>query len=123
MKPILFFLVVMFCLSCETKPFLKHELEYKKISETCSNRDPVIKMNSNLNGERYEFQECLDTEFDGKNITVDRKGDTVVVSFNKSQVKKEKALFSIILDIDSYPRYNFMTISDNTFPITPAAAN
>jgi hypothetical protein len=120
MKSILFFLFVLFCFSCKTKPFLKHELEYKKISETCTGKDPMVRMNSNLNGERYEFQECLDDDFDGKTISVDRKGDTVVVSFRKAQGKKARALFGITLDIDSYPRYNFMSISDNVFPITPA---
>ena len=120
MKSILIFFVSLISISCKTKPFLKHELDYKKISEVCTGKDPMIKMNSNLNGERYEFQECLNDDFDGKNIAVDRKGDTVVVSFRKSQGKKAKALFSITLDIDSYPRYNFMTISDNTFAVTPA---
>jgi hypothetical protein len=120
MKSILILWVALFCFSCKTKPFLKHELEYKKISDVCTGRDPMVRMNSNLNGERYEFQECLDDNFDGKNISVVRKGDTVVVSFSKSQKNKARGLFSIILDIDSYPRYNYMTISDNTFPIMPA---
>jgi len=120
MKSSLIFLIILSCVSCKTNPFLKHELEYKKISDACAGKDPVVRMNSNLNGERYEFQECLDDDFDGKNISVDRKGDTVVVSFSKGQKKKAKALFNIILDVDSYPRYNYMTISDNTFPITAA---
>ena len=120
MKSIWVFLIAMYCFSCKTKPFIKHELDYKKISDGCSGKDPMIKMNSNLNGERYEFEECLDYDFDGKKISVARRGDTVVVSFSKAQQKKARVLFSITLDIDSYPRYNYMTISDNTFPITPA---
>ena len=120
MKSIWVFLIAMYCFSCKTKPFIKHELDYKKISDECSGKDPMIKMNSNLNGERYEFEECLDYDFDGKKISVARRGDTVVVSFSKAQQKKARVLFSITLDIDSYPRYNYMTISDNTFPITPA---
>jgi hypothetical protein len=95
-------------------------MQYKKINSDCAAQDPGYKMNSNLNGERYEFQECLDSDFDGNNYTAERKGDTVVVSFTSAMKKKSKSLFAITLDIDTYPRYNFMTIGDYTFAIVPA---
>ena len=120
MKLIIFLLIALAFNSCASKPYLRHKLQYKKINADCSGQDPGYKMNSNINGERYEFQECLDSDFDGKNYTVDRKGDTVVVSFASAMKKKSKSLFGITLDIDTYPRYNFMTIGDYTFAIVPA---
>ena len=120
MKLIIFLLIALALHSCESKPFLRHKLQFKKMNGDCSTQAQGYKMNSNINGERYEFQECLDSDFDGKNYTVDRKGDTVVVSFAKVMKKKSKSLFGITLDIDTYPRYNFMTIGDYTFAIVPA---
>ena len=50
-----------------------------------------------------------------------RQGDTIVVHFeNKSNVKQ--SVFHIILDIDTYPRYNFLTIDGDTFIIMPTSA-
>src|ERR1700716_4282863 len=103
MRLIIFLSIFLAFHSCASKPFLKHKLQYKKINSDCTAQDPGYKMNSNINGERYEFQECLDTDFDGKNYSVDRKGDTVVVSFANVMKKKSKSLFGITLDIDTYP--------------------
>jgi len=120
MRLTILLLIVAVFNSCASKPFLKHKMQYKKINIDCSALDPGYKMNSNINGERYEFQECLDSDFDGNNYTVERKGDTVVVSFAGAMKNKSKSLFGITLDIDTYPRYNFMTIGDYTFAIVPA---
>jgi hypothetical protein len=119
MRLIILLLIVAVLNSCASKPFLKHKMQYKKINSDCSGQDPGYKMNSNINGERYEFQECLDSDFDGNNYKVVRNGDTVVVSFTSAMNKKSKSLFGITLDIDTYPRYNFMTIGDYTFSIVP----
>ncbi len=103
--------------SCETKPHFKHKFDYEKVAERCENIDPAFRMTSNLNGERYQFQQCLEADFDGKQYSVERKGDTVVVQF--SPPRSTEALYNITLDIITYPRYNFLTIGENTFPIIP----
>ena len=79
---------------------------------------PLSKMNSNLNGERLEFQACLDADFQKAQLTSFRQGDTVVLKFDRT--KSQQALYNIILDVDSYPRYYFLSIDGNTFPIVPA---
>ena len=115
--PALIFLLV--CLiSCKTEPFLKHSMKFEKVSEDCSGISNKFKMNSNLNGERYEFQLCLDSDFQKGQLTSIRQGDTVVLKFERKNAKQ--ALYDIIVDVDSYPRYNFLTIDDNTFLIVPA---
>jgi hypothetical protein len=77
-------------------------------------------MNSNINGERYEFNKCLPENFAKENVSYVRQGDTVVVHFeNKPNVKQSE--FHIILDIDTYPRYNFLTIDGDTFIIVPTS--
>jgi hypothetical protein len=103
---------------CKTKPFLKHDLEFKKAADNCDGMNAAFKMNSNLNGERYEFQRCLDADFQKDQLTSVRQGDTVVLKFERKNANQ--ALYNITVDVDSYPRYNFLTIDDNTFPIRPA---
>lgn len=110
-------IIVLAFVSCETKPFLKHSMKFEKVSDNCGEIDNKFKMNSNLNGERYEFQRCLDAGFKKSQLTSIRKGDTVVLQFERTGTNQ--ALFDIIVDIDSYPRYNFLTIDGNTFIIAP----
>jgi len=104
--------------ACETKPYLKHEIKFKKIREDCNGMDAAFRMNSNINGERYEFQRCLDTDFSKDKFQSLRRGDTVELHFDRTGT--QQALYDIIIDIDSYPRYNFLTIDGETFPIIPA---
>lgn len=120
MKPIILLLLLFLLSACATKPYLKNKLMYEKISDDCAGLDPKFKMNSNLNGERYEFQRCLESTFNGKKYSAERKGDTVVIRFSKLRAKTKPALFNITIDIDAYPRYNFMTIDGETFQIIPA---
>lgn len=72
-------------------------------------------MVANINGERYEFEECLPADFSTDRMTTSRQGDTVLVQFAKAGAKK--ALYKMTLDIDSYPRYHFITIGNNTFEV------
>ena len=118
MKYLGLILFVLTVVSCETKPFLKHSMKFEKVSDNCSAIDNKFKMTSNLNGERYEFQRCLDADFQKSQLTSIRQGDTVVLKFERTESKQ--ALYDIIVDVDSYPRYNFLTIDGNTFIITPA---
>ena len=96
------------------------KIKFEKISDNCSAISQKFEMNSNINGERYEFNKCLSENFTKENLTFARQGDTVIVHFeNKSGTKQSE--FHIILDIDTYPRYNFLTIDDETFMIVPTS--
>ena len=113
------YVFLVFCMaSCKTQPFTKHSMQFEKVSDNCTGISQRFKMNSNLNGERYEFQRCLDADFEKSQLTSHRQGDTVVLKFERKNSKQ--ALYDIIVDVDSYPRYNFLTIDDNTFLIVPA---
>ena len=102
--------------SCEwsTKPYIEHELEYKKIGEGCRVKEG-FKITSNTNGERYELEECLDEDFNKDKLVVERKSDTVVISYKDE--KKAKASFALTIDIDTYPRYNYITIGSGTYQV------
>jgi hypothetical protein len=106
--------------ACENAPFVDAEIEYKKLSDDCDTLNSGISLVSNIMGERYEFQQCLDNDFEGQNFTAERKGDTVVVDFSGAKKKPSKALYQITLDIDASPRYRFMSIEGNTFEVVPA---
>ena len=117
MKYLIAFLL-MAMVGCETKPFTKHELKFSKVKDDCQGMNPAFKMNSNLNGERYEFQRCLDGDFNAGQLESIRQGDTVVLKFTRTPGAKQ-ALYDLIVDVDSYPRYNFLTIDGETFTIIP----
>lgn len=113
-------LILLAVMGCETKPFTKHELKFSKVKEDCQGMSAAFKMNSNLNGERYEFQRCLDEDFKAGQLESIRQGDTVVLKFNRTPGKKQ-AMYDLIVDVDSYPRYNFLTIDGETFTIIPTS--
>ena len=71
--------------SCSNS-FINHELKAERIGE-CTQQPSPVKMISNINGERYEFEYCLDEGFDGEKYLVERKGDSLIVSFAKSTAK------------------------------------
>jgi hypothetical protein len=97
--------VIYSCNSSEN--FINHKLEYKKIGE-CTAGEKAINMLSNISGERYEFETCLNANFAGDAYTVERKGDSIVVAFQR--VDGEKAAFKITLDIDANPPYHHIIL-------------
>ncbi|MBL0358963.1 MAG: hypothetical protein IPP72_19780 [Chitinophagaceae bacterium] len=108
MKYILLIFIAAIVYSCNSSSsFINHKLESKKIGD-CTTGEKTVNMVSNIAGERYEFESCLDINFDGKNYTVERKGDSIVVNF--PETNGPKAAFTITLDIDAKPLYNFMVI-------------
>ncbi|MFI5185827.1 MAG: hypothetical protein ACHQF0_03835 [Chitinophagales bacterium] len=107
----IFLLPVIF--SCNRKPFVEHKLKFEKISDNCQNLQSSFRVVSNIAGERYEFEKCLGANFTNDMMKVSRHGDTVLVQFQKPSA--QKFLYKITLDIDSYPRYNFITVDDETF--------
>jgi len=111
-------LLMILIFACNRKSFVNHKLKFEKISENCENLKPSFRMVSNVAGERYEFEKCLATNFSKDQINVSRQGDTVLIMFEKPQT--QVLLYKITLDIDSYPRYNFITIDDETFNVIPS---
>lgn len=113
------FVIISCCLlfSCSDS-FINHKLTYQKLGD-CAGYSESINMISNINGERYEFNSCIDEGFDGKNYTLVRKGDSVIVSFPKTAAQK-KALFKLILDVDAKPNYHHIILDGRELTIVPA---
>jgi len=105
-------------IACNRKPFVSFKLKFEKISDNCENLKPSFRMVSNVAGERYEFERCLGANFTKDMMKVSRQGDTVLVQFHSGG--GGQVLYKITLDIDSYPRYNFITIDGETFQVIPS---
>ena len=101
-------------IACNRKPYVSQKLKFEKLSDSCNQSQSSFRMVSNIAGERYEFDECLPVNFTKEQMKVSRQGDTVLVRFEKPKGKKRN-LYKITLDIDSYPKYNFITVGDNTY--------
>ena len=108
--------VVMF--SCERKPYVDHKLKIEKVSDNCGDQQSYFRMNSNFGGERYEFEKCLPADFKNDHLMSERKGDTVVVNFKTGPADKGNKVYHITLDIDSYPRYQYIAIDGDVYTIT-----
>lgn len=115
MKYILTTALIITFSSCSNS-FINHQLKAEKIGD-CTNETVPIKMNSNINGERYEFNLCLDDNFDGKNYTIDRSGDSLIV--NIPVTTNKTALYKLTLDIDAKPAYHHIKLGDQTLVIVP----
>ncbi len=101
--------VIICCLlfSCSDS-FINHDLKFEKVGECSKERGP-IEMISNINGERYKFDSCIDDDFNGKSYTVERKGDSIIVSFPRTKGKKQSE-YNLILDIDAKPGYQHIIL-------------
>ena len=110
---VLFLVIVM--IACNRKPFVNHKLKLEQVSEDCREQQSYFRSISNIAGERYEFEKCLPAAFNKDNIKTERKGDTVVVNFDRTQASGRPVVYKVTLDIDSYPIYKFLTIDDQTF--------
>ena len=115
MKYIMLIICAALLLSCSNS-FINHELKSEKLGE-CSDQQKDISMKSNINGERYEFQCCMDDGFDGKNYTIERVADSIVVKFPRTATKKQ-VLYNMILDIDAKPPYKYIVLDGQKIAIT-----
>lgn len=95
--------ISIFLCSCEEGSYIKHELTGTK-KGACADENTAVKMESNINGERYVFEECLPEDFDGKAYDVVRRNDSLFVTFPQKQAGKT-ALFTLTLDIQANPVY------------------
>ena len=97
--------------------FINHELKAERMGD-CSQQEEPVKMESNINGERYEFDYCLEEGYNGKDYKVERKGDSLIVSFPKPLAKK--AMYKLILDIDAKPNYHHILLGDKAIEVLAA---
>ena len=105
--------------SCNRKPFVNTKLKFEKIADDCKGQENYFRMVSGFAGERYEFDKCLPETFAKDQMTSLRKGDTVVLNFVKSNGGRN-VLYKITVDVDSYPKYNFVTVDGETFMVIPS---
>jgi hypothetical protein len=107
------FTCIIIIASCKTRPFVKHSLDFEKIGDNCSNRTEGIAMNSNLNGERFVFESCLDADFRKEQVTSEQTNDsTVVIKFERKN--SQQALYKLTIDLDAYPRYHLLILDGET---------
>lgn len=115
-KIVVLFVIVATVVACNRQPFVKHKLEFQKVADNCSEQQSYFRLNSNFGGERYEFEKCLPADFKEEQMATSRQGDTVVVSF-PPRPATGGVVYHITVDIDSYPKYNFLTVDDVTYVI------
>ena len=115
--PALFFIIMMVLSACDRKPYVEHKLKFEKVSDDCREQQAYFRMVSNFGGERYEFEKCLPADFTKEQLLSERKGDTVLVSFTNTAAGTSGKVYHLTLDIDSYPRYHFLTIDGETYSI------
>jgi hypothetical protein len=113
-------MLLVYMVSCERKPYVEHKLKFEKVADDCKDQQSYFRMNSNFGGERYEFEKCLPADFNKDQLTTERNGDTVLVNINATSPGADNKVYHITLDIDSYPRYQYLTIGDDTYTITPS---
>ena len=102
--------------SCSNS-FINHELKAERIGECTMEKQPV-NMNSNINGERYEFDYCLGEGFSDKDYKVERTGDTLFVRFPIPVGKT--AMYKLTLDIDAKPAYHLILLGDQIVQVVAA---
>lgn len=102
----------------ERKPYTEHQVKLDVTDKDCDESNGSFKMISNFGGERYEFQKCLPPNYTNDGITSERRGDTVVVHFDKEGREPGNKIYNVILDIDSYPRYHVLAIDGDVYAIT-----
>jgi hypothetical protein len=117
-KTIIFLLVSIALVCCNRKPFVNSKLKLEKLSDDCRNQKQYFRMVSNFAGERYEFEKCLPANFSNEQMKTFRQGDTIVVRFEKTGASP--VLYKLSVDIDSYPKYHFITVDDETFIVMPS---
>ena len=103
--------------SCENKSFINSTLKAENVGD-CSQRTSDCKVSANTNGEEYEFEYCLKYDFDEKNYSVSRSGDTLVVSFPEPAATDNKQLYKLTLDVDANPKYAHIKLGDHVIDVS-----
>lgn len=113
------FLLMAMLFACDRKPYVEHKLKFEKVSDNCQDQQSYFRMTSNFGGERYEFEKCLPADFKKDQLITERAGDTIYVHFKTEGASGASHVFHLVLDIDSYPRYRYLTIGADTYSISP----
>jgi hypothetical protein len=116
MKIVLAIIAIAILSSCENKPFINATLKAAKTGD-CTEQLTPTEMNKNINGERYEFESCLPDNFDEKNFTVTRQGDTLLFNAPEPQAGSKTVLYKLTLDIDAYPQYKYIKLGSQVLDI------
>lgn len=120
MKCLIIFSFVFLFFSCSNTPFVNHKLTATKTGDCNSDAAPAkVNVISNINGERFEFESCLGENFDSKNYTVERTGDSLFVKLQPA-TNNSLALYKIVLDIDAKPAYRYISINGLGINMKPA---
>lgn len=101
--------------ACEPESYLKHSIDYSRVSDRCDQIPATFKVSANFGRQRFEFAKCLPADFSKKQLQVERKGDTILVLFPPPV--DNRALFDIKLDIESHPRYQYLSVDGETYTI------
>lgn len=117
MKYVQLIIYCCFLFSCSDS-FINHDLKFERVGDCSKERGPV-EVISNINGERFKFDCCMDNDFDGKGYTVERKGDSIIVSFTRTKGKKQ-AEYNLILDIDAKPNYHHIILDGQEITMVPS---
>jgi len=107
-------------ISCDMspKPYLKHEVSLTPATGSCSEKSG-LRIETNIIGERYLFQDCLLPGFRPADVTVQRHGDTVVIQYGRQSGAGQ--LVDFIVSVQTHPRYHFVNIAVITYPVITAA--
>lgn len=108
-------LIVFTLFACDRQPYVELKADLKKKADDCTGMQPSFRLESNFGGERYVFQKCLPADYNKSSVISERHGDTVLVRFPVSAGASASALYQVTLDIDSYPKYSFVTIDEDTY--------
>ena len=118
MKTLLLSFILILLYSCESKPYINHSMKVDKIGDCSQQKEPInIKIISNINGERYEFDYCLAEGFGGKDYSLIRVGDTLVLDLPEPVPGNKRSLFKLTLDIDAYPKYGHLKLGNKVLDI------
>ena len=110
-------LTIIVLLSSCSDSFINHTLKAERTGE-CNQQRQAVKMISNINGERYEFGYCLEDGFNGRDYKLERKGDSLVLSFPGPSTKM--AMYKLTLDIDAKPAYHHILLGDQMVEVVGA---
>lgn len=114
MKYISLIAIIVLLTSCSDS-FINHELKAERIGD-CKEEHNAVKIMSNINGERYEFEYCLEENYSGKDYKVERKGDSLIVSFPVAT--KKTTMYKLTLDINAKPTYHHILLGDKLIEVS-----
>jgi hypothetical protein len=110
-----FTLILLF--SCKAGPYINHSLSAERIGD-CSATVTACTMTENTNGEHYVFNRCLVENFNTDDYLIERKGDTLILSFPKETAGEQQALYKLHLDVHANPKYNYIKLGRETLQIS-----